>query len=276
MFGVGRVLATTFRLYGRNLPRFFLLTLIAYVPIVGFGFVLEIDAIRDFMTEHVWRPFMELHPALRYQPPSATWIPHGLLAAAIAVCVVGRLRDERVSIWRGAATAFRRMHWIIVVAFAIRLSTIGVSTVIEIALWDDRMFRGFSLMSWIGYGVVWIVCSTIFLVAIPAVTVERRGPFSALARAWTLARGERIKILAIVLVHYVLVVGIYYGLYFAMINPADGMESLQRRFMIYNFARLAIEVILVPLFAILVAVVFEHLRVAKEGPAENQLQRVFD
>jgi len=277
MFGVGSVLATTFRVYGRNLPRFFLLTVLAYVPIVGFSFLLEIDAVQELVAK-LYNWFARLHPALRYDAPSGSWIPIAMLAAAIAVCTVGTMRDQRTSIWRGAATAFRRIHWIVITAFLVRLSTEGVSTVVQIALWDDetRFYRAFSLTAYVAYAALWIVLGTIFLVAIPAVALERRGPFSALARAWTLARGERLKVLAIVLVHYVLVVGLYYGLYFAMMSDPGDVSNIEDRFLYYGFARLALEVFLAPLHAVLVAVVFERLRAAKEGPGEDQLQRVFD
>lgn len=273
---VGNVLATTFRIWIRNLPRFLLVTAIAFVPIVGWNFLLAIDEVGQFFNKHFYQPFVELHPALRFDIPSGSWIPFALLTGAIAPCVVAILRDERISIWRGVAIAFRRAPWLIAIALIVRMSTTWVLTLVQIALWDgDRFYLSRTTFEWIGYTLLWVALASILLTAMPVAVTERRGVFSSLARAWRLARGERIKVFAVVFVHHALMVAIYYGLYMVMIGwqPTD---DFRERFEIYGYVRLGAELVLASLYVVLAAVLFERLRASKEGPAETQLQRVFD
>ncbi|MBA3502893.1 MAG: hypothetical protein M4D80_04780 [Myxococcota bacterium] len=278
---VGNVLATTFRLWGRNLPRFFLLTVVCYLPIVGWYALHEISAVKDALHNYLYEPLFRLHPMLHPEAVGLGFIPLAVFAAAAAVCIVATLRDERASIWRGLAVALRRLPALVVIALVTRLATTGIASVIRIVRYDpDRPYASpDTTYPWLVLlAVIWIVAWSFFISAIPAATLERRGPFSAIARGFALARGNWIKILAVVLVHYVLVFALYMTVSQLMLPWVFGgdHEDTQSRLQIYAYVRLGIEVLLVPLAAILAAVVYERLRAAKEGPAPNQLDRVFD
>ena len=60
---VGSVLATTARVWVRNLPRFFVLAILAYVPTVAWYLALTIPRVNRFVNEHVYLPLTNLHPA---------------------------------------------------------------------------------------------------------------------------------------------------------------------------------------------------------------------
>ena len=139
-FGVGNVLATTVRLWARNLPRFFLLTVVCFLPIIAWNILLSIDAIAGALYEHVYYPLQRLHPALGPHVVSGEWITDALLGSAIALCVVGILRDERLSIWRALGATLRRLPSIVGVALIVRLLTWGPGTLIAVLRWDENQF----------------------------------------------------------------------------------------------------------------------------------------
>ena len=274
-FGVGNVLATTVRIWLRNLPRFFLLTVICYVPIVGWNFLLAIDGL-DELVQRLYGRLVNLHPALVPEAASGAWIVLALFSAAIATCTVSLVRGERVGIWRGLASSLRRAPWLVGTALLLRLFTSGVLVLVTILRWEPGQYMARSTPTWwIVNGALWIVLSSVFLGAIPAAIVERRGVLSSLTRAFTLARGERFKVIAVVLVHYVLLVALYMLSWKLVVESADETVMLSR-FELYSYLRFGLEILLASLGAVLAAVVFERLREAKEGPAPTHLHTVFE
>ena len=271
---VGNVLATSFRSWVRNFPRFFLLTVIAYVPIIAFYLLLLNDRIGE-VVGWVFNWYTQLHPALRHDTPGLAWIPFGIFNGAIAVCIVGQLRDERVSIWRALAIALRHAHWIVAIALLARVATTLPITLIEIARWDDqRWLRGRSELTMAAYAAISIAITSYVVCALPAAAVERRKLAGAFVRAWRVVRGERWKVLVVVLVHYALTFAISMTLFYGILVRAVNYGS--DRIMLYSYLRFGIEILMLPLAPIIAAVLFERLRAAKEGPAETQLQRIFD
>lgn len=274
---VGHVLRTAFLLWFRNLPRFLLLTAVCFVPIVGWYLLLRIPAVSRAVFAYVEVPLAKLHPVLEGQAASGRWIVFALLGAAIATCTVARLRGERASIWRGLASAVRRAPWLVGTALIVRLATTGVITAIQIAQWDpEDRFRTPSLTSIIAHDALWVALASLFLAAIPAAVIERRGVLSAIARGFTLARGARIRVLAALLVYQALMAGIYYLLYRLVLVPAFteyGFSSW--RYELYAWLQFGIQVVFAALAPILAAVIYERLRAAKEGPSEGELDRVF-
>jgi hypothetical protein len=272
-FSVGNVLATTVRIWIRNLPRFLLLTVICYLPILGWNLLYA--AQHEVLDEHVFRPIARLHPEL-LDAVSGHWIPLTVLGAAVAVCTVGRLGDERVSIWRALAIALRRLPWLVGVGLIVRFATTGVMTVIAIVRWDDAAFgTRASAVETIVYELLLVALVSLFIAAVPAAAVERRGVFSSIARAFTLARGERFKVFAIKLVHTAVITGIFVAADLLLFQLSATAADYGQNYLIYAYVRLAMQVILYSLAGVLAAVIYERLRASKEGPAPSVLQRVF-
>ncbi|MDQ3336440.1 MAG: hypothetical protein M4D80_14830 [Myxococcota bacterium] len=272
-FSVGDVLATTVKIWVRNLPRFFLLTVICYLPILGWSWLYA--AHHEVLDEHVFKPIARLHPELA-DVVSGKWVPLTVLSAAVAVCTVGRLGDERVTIWRALVIAMRRLPWLVGVAFIVRVATTGVMTVIAIVRWDDDAFATrASAAETIVYEVLLVALVSLFIVAVPVAAVERRGVLSSIARAFTLARGERVKVFAIMLVETVAIAGIFIGADLLLLQVSDTATEYGQNFLIYAYVRFAMRVILYSLAGVLAAVIYERLRASKEGPVPSMLQRVF-
>jgi hypothetical protein len=277
---VGNALATIVRVWGRNLPRFLLLTVVCYLPIVGGYAVLSIDAVEALLNKHVYLALYELHPGLdAREVVGLGWIVLAVFGAAIALCTVAELRGARTSIWRGLALAIRRTLPLIAVAFIARLATHGIALAIRIARWDPdgSLYQNAdTIYAQAFFSVLWIVTSALFIAALPVAAIERRGAFAAIARGFAVLRGQWPKVLAVVLVHYVLVVALYVGLSQLMLPWIMGSEDFEHRFMIYGFIRFALELVLFALGPTVAAVIYERAREAKEGPAPDQLDRVFD
>jgi hypothetical protein len=277
-FGVGNVLATTVRIWVRNLPRFLLLTVICYLPILAWFLLLQIDSVNDLAQRQFYRRLYDLHPVLLSSDAgSATWIFVAVLAAAVATCTVAQLRGERVGIGRGLATSLRCMPSLVGSAFVVRLATVGVFTAISILRWDETLMGRTSLTWLVAYQALWATLASLFVATLPAVVIERRGVVSALGRSVGLAHGNRIKVLAVVLVHQALMFGIYVLLYELMMpSPGEDYGDLERRFQLYAYVRFGVELVFVSLGAVVAAVVYERLREAREGPAPGTLDRIFE
>jgi hypothetical protein len=277
---VGNTLATIVRIWGRNLPRFLLLTVVCYLPIAGVYALLSIDAIGAVLDKHVYEPLWKLHPGGHAQDfVSLRWTVFAVFGAAIALCTVAEVRGARTSIWRGLALALRRTLPLIAVAFVVRLATHGIALAIRIVRWDPHasMYENVDSIYWqVFFSVLWIVTTALFIAALPAAAVERRGPFAAIARGFTMLRGHWLAVLAILLVHYVLVTALYVGLSQLMFPWMMQADDVENRFMIYALVRFALELLLLALVPVIGAVIYERAREAKEGPAPDQLDRVFD
>jgi hypothetical protein len=271
-FSVGQVLATAFRTFARRYGQLFGLVVFSYALIVGFWFLFAIGPLNEVVNDAMAR-VRRIHPVLGFETISLGWIPLAVLSAAITIYVVGRLRDEPVAFWRAFGRALRRIHVLVVVAFVLRLSTTGAATLVQYLRWEEGRRYGPPTIWDIALSLaMWIIASALLVAVIPVATVERRGAFGSVARAWRLARGDRFKVIAIVLVFTVLSYAINYTLFKLMLDRSwtDG-----RYMELYTWVRFGIEILIAPLYPVVVAITYEKLRLSKEGPADSQLGRVF-
>ncbi len=113
-----------------------------------------------------------------------------------------------------------------------------------------------------------LIAMVMFVVAEPAIVVERLGPFEGLSRSIELTRGYRWSIFGLVFVVGLveLVVGMIIG---ATLRPTDSL--LWNTIVTYAFGTLARAY-----FSVLVAIVYHDLRVLKEGIDLDQIAAVFD
>jgi hypothetical protein len=106
----------------------------------------------------------------------------------------------------------------------------------------------------------------IFWVVIPVAVVERPGPVASLKRSIELTKGNRWRILGIILLLFVISIGIgIISMVFMFLGPIIGgiiQGLLNAVFMVFS--------------AVLVAVGYYQLRVAKEGVDIGDIAKVFD
>jgi hypothetical protein len=106
----------------------------------------------------------------------------------------------------------------------------------------------------------------IFWVVIPVAVIERPGPVASLKRSIALTQGNRWKILGVFLVVFAIAIaGVIVVMIFAFISPTIGGIIVA-----LLYAALGI------FSAVLIAVGYHRLRVAKEGTDIGELARVFD
>lgn len=275
MFTVGNVLAATFRIWARNLPRFLLIGLVCFAPVIAWYVLIRIDAIRELAQRYYYRPVWELHPALQ-NITGGDWIAGGLLYGAIAAVVVRLVRSERIGVFRGLGRAVRRGGSLFVGSLAEHIATSGVITVVIMLLWSRErwLWGGTGPYVWILWSAAWVVMHSLFCIVWPVAVIEGRGPLSTIARTFALARGNRFKVIAIVLVLWVLIAGLNYAMYELFFRTND-LDSYRRNMEIYGYVRFSVEILFSTLSATTLAVTYEQLREAKEGPTPDALDRVF-
>jgi hypothetical protein len=114
--------------------------------------------------------------------------------------------------------------------------------------------------------VLFVFFYIIFWVVIPVAVVERPGPVASLKRSIELTKGNRWRILGIILLLFVISIGIgIISMVFMFLGPIIGgiiQGLLNAVFMVFS--------------AVLVAVGYYRLRVAKEGVDIGDIAKVFD
>ena len=117
-----------------------------------------------------------------------------------------------------------------------------------------------------------IILSLMWMVAAPALVIERRGIFATLSRSRELTKGARWKILALILVGFVAIIivsalfGIFAGLLMAVTGTVSKLAVIPT--MIGQTLGSAFMVVVI-------ASLFLELRSSKEGPATDALSDIF-
>lgn len=278
MFTLGDAFGTSLRLWARHLPRYLVLTAIFYLPLVGWQLLGATAWGQRVLYEYYVQPLLlDYHPALYQLGGSAMWIMATFLSASVAVFVVAKLRGERAPLARSIGLPLRRAVAVLAAGAVVHVLTTGVIVVGALVLWTrDEWFDVNEVVFLVG-AIAWIVLSSLVFATLPAMIAEHRGPLSALRRAFVLARGHRVRVFAIVLVGHALLLGIALGLRAVLLDLAfeGSPETARTRFVLHAWISLAIELLAASLWAVARAVVYERLRAAREGPASNELQRVF-
>jgi hypothetical protein len=166
VFSAGSVLATTFRIWLRNLPRFVLIAAICSLPVFGFYLSLRVESIKDFVQRHYYQPIWERHPAL-INLTGADWIADAMIYGAIAVCVVAQLRGERVGVFRGLGRALRRSVSLLGAGLLHHVVTMGVIGVVIMCIWSrgEWMWRGSTaIYGWAAWSALWVVLRSLLYV----------------------------------------------------------------------------------------------------------------
>jgi hypothetical protein len=235
-FRVGAVLSRTSSVLSRNFLTFFVVTIVAYLPLL-------------------------LIPGAAGAAPDPASISVGLVLLGVflmlvlslisqAVVLYGAFQDMRgrpVNLGESLKVGLRRF-----------LPILGLAILMGLAL----MLGTFLLI------IPGLILFTIWFVALPACVVEQLGPVSSMGRSSQLTKGHRWKIFGLVIV-LLLISGIVGG----MVNVILG---LLRSPILSIIGSLVWNGIWGALYAIAVVVTYHDLRVAKEGVDIEHIASVFD
>jgi hypothetical protein len=122
--------------------------------------------------------------------------PITLLCEAFAVLLVfRRLRGERPVLARSLRLGVRRFVPIAVVAAILAVAMLAPTLFMEFLIWTDRSTTTTARdLALIAVNAIYIVYALTFSVAIPALLIERRGPFAVFGRSLRLTGGMRVPI----------------------------------------------------------------------------------
>jgi hypothetical protein len=269
--GVGTVLATSARIWGRNLPRLLAIVVVLFLPYIAWSAMQVSDGM-----EHVIRSYYrftsDLGPLSTL--PSGLFLVHAVATAAVTHAVAVALTGPPVPIGRSARTAVRRF-----------LPVLGVALVVRVATWAVMAaLVGLVAMSLGSGGVQGLIVAAaaavmryLFYLAVPVATAERPGPFRAIVRGFQLARGAQLRVFAIVLITQILT-GLAFQLALTVLRPdfaagPEGVRDALRIFIVVNFG---ISLLVFSFTSVVNAVTYWRLRELKEGPSSDKLATIFD
>jgi len=235
-FRVGGVLNRTSSVLSRNFLTFFIVTIVAYVPLL-------------------------LIPGAAGAAPEPSSISVGLIFLGVflmlvlslvsqAVVLYGAFQDMRgrpVNLTESLKVGLRRF-----------LPILGLAIVMGLAL----------MLATLLLVIPGLILFTIWFVALPACVVEQLGPFGSMGRSSQLTKGNRWKVFGLIIVLF-LISGIVGG----MVNVVLG---LLRSPILLMIGSLVWNGIWGALYSITVVVTYHDLRVAKEGVDTDQIAAVFD
>lgn len=250
-FNMGRVASRTFGAIGRNFITFFILAAIAVIPqqvlttYLGVGRLARPGLVQPQDLPHVW--------GLWAIAMLAGIVFTSILQAALVHGTVADLNGKKASLGDCLQTGLSNC-----------LPVIGLSLLFGLVLG-----LGFVLLIVPGViiGLAWIV-------AVPALVVEKTGIFGAFGRSAELTKGHRWVILALVVVTYIilLLLGLLLmPLQFSMLTATDFTAKLP-----FLALSVVISIISSTIVTAGIASLYYELRAIKEGIAPEQLAAVFD
>jgi len=236
-FRVGRVFSTTGSVFSRNFLKFFVVTAVAALPIL---WIYSADADAD--DQSIATTLALLFGAV------LAWIVMSLVSQA--VIVHGAFQDMRgrpaglgESLTKGLA------RFVPILLLAICMGTCFI--------------LGFALLIVPGF-----ILLTMWAVAAPACVVERLGPLQSMGRSRELTKGCRWKVFGIIIL-LALVSGTIGNVLEKVLTPMAGNIVGLSAIWIWN-------AVYGTYSAIVTAVMYHDLRVAKEGIDIEQMAAIFD
>jgi hypothetical protein len=195
-----------------------------------------------------------------------------LLAAPTVVLVFSRLGGHACTLGQALTRGFQNIWSVVLVCL------------VQGSLWMLVMLPGLGVVEPSGpsaallgilvlaFFVVAMIITLGMYVAVPAAAVEGLGPLDAIRRSWGLTRGNRLKILLMLVLFVVLA-----ALLFGMIGLVGGILAVSAGVPEVLMVFVALATALGPLFsAINQGVVYRDLRVLHDGVPEREVLAVFD
>jgi hypothetical protein len=254
-FRLGQAFSQSFSVFGRHFVAFVVLTVLANIPNYVFQWgSTPTPAAPGALPE--FDPWAVLGGVLALPVSIAC---STIATGAITYGVVQDLRDEPVSIGEAIAIAARRV-----------LPMFGVALVVGILV-----FLGSVLFVVPGF-----IVACMYFVAAPVCIAEREGVGGSLRRSRFLTKGHRWKIFGaflLILVPGLIVVGVIAaGVFGAGFSIDPGGAPMLQNVGAATVAQDAVAAVFGAFYAVLVAVFYYHLRVAKEGVDLAKIASVFD
>lgn len=236
---VGGLVGTTFDVWWRNAFKFAGLALLVLLPVFVVGVVAALVAAwADFQRTagRMWAPFL---------PVILMMLTMLVFTGSLTYGAVQHLAERPVRFGEMLAVGFRR---------ALPVLAAGLVSYV-------LMLAGTVLLVIPG-----IIVACALSVVIPAVVVERRGPFEAIKRSWELTRGYRPAIFASWLVMWLVLLVINAALQIGvtLLGPLAAVIALPAQAFVMALPML------------MPAVAYHDLRTTKEGTPSEELARVFE
>lgn len=269
-FGVGRVLGTSCRIWFHNLPRLMAITGLLALPGLAWFMASRSDALREWFK--LFYGVMAMLPLVLRDVASGTMVMYAVTTAALTHAVFVAMTGNSVPVGRSLMTAARRFLPVVGVTLLVRMATWGLFATLILdgpLRWSPAVLyavAGFSM-----------VLASLFYLAVPVATAERRGILGSLVHSLRLSRGSRLRVLAIAII-VELVQWARFMLLFTALRPQRGMdvEDYQSAALIYQLASIGAHVVLSSLVAAVAAVTYRLLREDREGLGAEDLAKVFE
>jgi hypothetical protein len=259
-FHVGRVISRAFSVLSRNFVTFFIVTTVAYLPVLLLLWGMA-DAVSGSGVGIAVVFF-------------AVFLLIALFMLSQAVVLHGAFQDMRgrpVSLVESLGVGLRRFLPLIglaVVMLIVALAGVLVATLMSfpVATIAGGLIAG--VLSVALVAIAGVILLIMWFVATPVCVVERLGPLVSLRRSSQLTKGHRWKIFGLMLLMIVLSI-IAGQVVEYILGAVGGLILVAIGTLVWNGIWGAF-------YAVAVAVTYHDLRVAKEGTSIEQIAAVFD
>lgn len=251
-FRVGRVFSRSWAVFSRNIVKFFVLTLIAFLAAGLAVFVIVASTVGSGIALALVT--QQLTPAilrgLLVAVALAAFLVSVLLMIGQAPILYGAFQDMR-----GRTAGLGE---------SLKKGWVRFFPIVGLAIcWSLTLLVGFVLLI-----VPAFIFLTMFFVALPACVVEKLGPIRSMGRSAALTKGHRWKVFGIIIIIFIASNVIEYALQKLLIAVAGQTAGL--------IGSVLWNALWTVFYAIVVAVIYYDLRVAKEGIDIEQIAAVFD
>lgn len=258
-FGVGSVLGMGFRVYGRNIIAFTLITALLYVPLGVYSWWLT----QRMIDGHVTASSVLQNAGIM---GIMTLFLNAFVSATLTYGVVKDLQGERASIGKCISVGFSRMIPVFGVALMSGLAIIAIPFLIGLLMYSLRSAEGLIILLALSF-IPTIIIYCMLYVATPASVIEKPGVFGALSRSKELTSGNKGAIFGILFMLGLIGFGVD-----KIEEAAFGNSSLKA----LMFIELGTKIVLGAIGSCVAAVAYYSLRATKEGTSANELASVFE
>lgn len=273
-FRVGRALSRSFSIYFRNIVPFGLLALVVSAPTYVYQILVgpgdEFAAPAD-LTEY-WSQF-SVEPLVVF---IVTFLLSNLVVAALVYGTIQNLKGENASFGECFAKSIALMLPAfgvgVVYLLVLVLATLAVAVPCGIVIGLLVAATGSSVIYFLGVPVIlvpFLYVVVVLYVTLPVAVIERAG-IGSLKRSAVLTNGHRWRLSALLILFFFIGGSIGVSLYFL------GLTGESANFTGKMVTQWGLSGVISAFSAVMTAVIYHDLRVAKEGLDSNQIAAVFD
>jgi len=262
-FQLGRAISSSFEVWGTNFVPFTLLALVIYSPLLLFFLVSG-----GFEDAGVWSIVLAI--------VASFFLPR-LLVATVIYGSFQRLRRQPMSIAESVSRGLACLPRVVVV-FLLSVVIYAAALVpgILCALVSAGSFAGGVAATGVLFGFLAFVLLilglsypwTTLVCAVPAAVVEHAGPVEAIRRSFELTKGDRLTVFGVLFLVSILV-----GLIVGVLGEIVALFVSERY---VGFASQLVQAPFQAITAVLAAVIYHDLRVAREGIGTDELAKIFE